>query len=215
MFCRTHLIALVLTLASATGLQGGLPQTDSLLTAALQGSNNHPAINVTMESISLLTPVVEIGWTLHQGWQGRHNGDPYTTGNFRQAAASIVMTDVIVMALKYTIRRERPTRSYRPRLWNTRITPSFPSGHAASSAAFATVVSSRYPELAPTAAAYALLSAWSQVYVGNHYLGDVLAGAAIGGLVGWWALSMADEHNGSDTAGSIMGLPRVVLSISL
>jgi len=216
MFYRLHLIALVLTLTLVTGLQGGLPQTDSLLTAALQGSNDQPAMNVALESISLLTPVVEIGWTLHQGWQGRNNDNPFATDNSRQIAASIIVTDVLIMALKYTIRRERPPRNYQPRLWNTRITPSFPSGHAASSAAFAATVASRYPDLAPAAAAYTLVSAYSQVYVGNHYLGDVLAGAAIGGLVAWCLNNHAENHNENDVSGSVqLWTPPVCIRLSI
>jgi membrane-associated phospholipid phosphatase len=31
---------------------------------------------------------------------------------------------------------------------------------------------------------YVALSAWSQVYVGNHYVSDVLSGAIVGTLIG-------------------------------
>ena len=125
------------------------------------------------------------------------------------------MTQAVVTMLKYAIKRERPARDYRPRLWNTRITPSFPSGHTASSAAWATIVAGRYPRSTPIAAVYVLASAWSQVYVGNHYVGDVLAGAVAGGLIGKWVLSRAGESSRADGAGYPMILPPVVLSLPL
>ncbi|MBA7655420.1 MAG: phosphatase PAP2 family protein [Calditrichaeota bacterium] len=106
-------------------------------------------------------------------------------------------------------------RDYQPRLWNTRITPSFPSGHTASSAAWATVAAGRYPRSAPIAAAYALVSAWSQVYVGNHYAGDVLAGAVIGVVIGKWVLSRAEGSGGANRVGYHMILPPIVLSLRL
>jgi len=184
-------------LALLAGAEGGVPEVDSLLTAALQSSNDHPVCNVTMEGIALLTPVVEIGWTLQRGWLGRAGSDPYAAETGHLEAGSLLMTQAVVTMLKYAIKRERPARDYRPRLWNTRITPSFPSGHAASSAAWATIAAGRYPRYAPVAAVYALASAFSQVYVGNHYVGDVLAGAVVGVMVGKWVLSRAEGSSGT------------------
>ena len=212
---RPHFITPLLLLALLAGAEGGVPEADSLLTAALQGSNDHPLWDVTMEGIALLTPVVEIGWTLQRGWLGRAGSDPYAAETGRLAAGSLLMTQAVVTMLKYAIKRERPARDYRPRLWNTRITPSFPSGHAASSAALATIAAGRSPRCAPVAAVYALASVFSQVYVGNHYVGDVLAGAVVGVVVGKWVLSRAEGSNDSGEAGHSLILPPVVLSVPL
>ena len=210
-----NIAGLILILALHNWAQGGVLNTDSLLTAALQGSNDHPVWNVTVESIALLTPVVEIGWILRQGCLGWAGSDPLAAETFQLAAGALLMTQAVVTALKYIIKRERPARDYQPRLWNTRITPSFPSGHTASSAAWATIAAGRYPRSAPVAAVYVLASAWSQVYVGNHYVGDVLAGAAVGVLIGKWVLSRAKGNSGADGAGYPLIPPPVVLSLPL
>lgn len=95
------------------------------------------------------------------------------------AAASLVTNTVA----KWTVDRRRPAIAAVPlirRLTRQPGTSSFPSGHAASAAAFATGValeSTRYGALvAPVAAGVAA----SRVYVGVHYPSDVLAGIAVG-----------------------------------
>ena len=215
MFRGPYVTTFLLILAFLTTARGSPSETDSLLSAALEGSNKHPVWNVALEGITLLTPVVEIGWTLRQAYRGRSGPDPYAAETSRLAAGSLLITQAAVAVLKYAIRRERPVRNYRPRLWNTRITPSFPSGHAASSAAFATIAAARSTRSTLAVTAYALVSVYSQVYVGNHYLGDVLAGALVGVAVGKWMLSRSGGNGGNDGAVSRLILPPLRISIPL
>ncbi|MFB7273305.1 bifunctional phosphatase PAP2/diacylglycerol kinase family protein [Streptomyces sp. NPDC056244] len=84
---------------------------------------------------------------------------------------------------KRAVRRTRPLLDAVPvirRLKRQPFTTSFPSGHAASAAAFATGVALESKgwgaAVAPLAAGVAL----SRVYAGVHYPSDVLAGAALG-----------------------------------
>ncbi|MFF5563724.1 bifunctional phosphatase PAP2/diacylglycerol kinase family protein [Streptomyces sp. NPDC012623] len=84
---------------------------------------------------------------------------------------------------KHAVRRRRPALDVVPvirQLKRQPITTSFPSGHAASAAAFATGVALESKgwgaAVAPVAAAVAL----SRVYTGVHYPSDVVAGAALG-----------------------------------
>ncbi|AXG81203.1 bifunctional phosphatase PAP2/diacylglycerol kinase family protein [Streptomyces paludis] len=84
---------------------------------------------------------------------------------------------------KHAVRRQRPGLDSVPvvrRLKRQPFTTSFPSGHAASAAAFATGVALESKgwgaAVAPVAAAVAL----SRVYTGAHYPSDVVVGAALG-----------------------------------
>jgi len=72
-------------------------------------------------------------------------------------------------------------------------TTSFPSGHAASAAAFATGVSLELPVLAAPIGAMAAAVGASRVVTGAHYPSDVVAGFATGVAAGtltlrWWPL---------------------------
>lgn len=95
---------------------------------------------------------------------------------------------------KTLIRRPRPTAAGIPLIRQLRRVPdssSFPSGHAASAAAFATGVALENPYLALPVAALAAGVAASRVVTGVHYPTDVVAGAAVGVAAGllttrWW-----------------------------
>ncbi|MFF2328473.1 MULTISPECIES: bifunctional phosphatase PAP2/diacylglycerol kinase family protein [unclassified Streptomyces] len=84
---------------------------------------------------------------------------------------------------KGAVRRERPVLDTVPmirRLKRQPFTTSFPSGHAASAAAFATGVALESKGWGAAVAPLALSVAASRVYTGVHYPSDVLTGAALG-----------------------------------
>ncbi len=97
-------------------------------------------------------------------------------------AASVAIADVIATVSKSAIDVQRPSSRYATphTLVPAPHDHSFPSGHAATSFAGATVLSAYAPRWWP---AWVLLStaiAFSRVYVGVHYPLDVVAGAVLG-----------------------------------
>ncbi|MDF3289799.1 bifunctional phosphatase PAP2/diacylglycerol kinase family protein [Streptomyces silvisoli] len=98
--------------------------------------------------------------------------------------ASLALASAVVNTVgKRLVRRPRPLRNAVPAIRQLRrqpFTTSFPSGHAASAAAFAAGVGLQSPRWGALVAPVAASVAFSRVYTGVHYPSDVLAGAAIG-----------------------------------
>ncbi|GAA5117245.1 bifunctional phosphatase PAP2/diacylglycerol kinase family protein [Pseudonocardia adelaidensis] len=103
--------------------------------------------------------------------------------------------------LKPLLPRRRPAAAELPAYQTLRNPPtssSFPSGHAASAAAFATAVAMESPKLGLAVAPLAASVAYSRVHVGVHWATDVLAGAAVGSGIAlathrWWPVRRSDE----------------------
>ena len=90
---------------------------------------------------------------------------------FLNVAATALVTNMIVTAIKHAVGRER---------MEVPTTSSFPSGHAATSFACALVLARFAPRLTIPLFVLAALIAFSRVYVGVHYPFDALAGALLG-----------------------------------
>jgi membrane-associated phospholipid phosphatase len=102
---------------------------------------------------------------------------------------------------KRSFARRRPLLDAVPlarRAHRVPISPSFPSGHAASAAAFATTVALTDPPLAVPVGALAAGVAYSRVHTGVHYPGDVAAGVLLGAAVGLLVGRRARRRDGSD-----------------
>lgn len=67
---------------------------------------------------------------------------------------------------------------------------SMPSNHAANMFALSVVLSYFYQKTSLAIYSLALLIAFSRVYVGVHFPGDVIAGAFIGYITSWLALTL-------------------------
>jgi undecaprenyl-diphosphatase len=109
------------------------------------------------------------------------------TGQRRAAVrglASLSLASAVAnVPAKLTARRERPQLRPVPvprHLLRQPTTTSFPSGHSASAAAFATGVALESPALAVPVGLLAAGVAYGRVHTGVHYPGDVLAGVALG-----------------------------------
>ena len=98
---------------------------------------------------------------------------------------AVLVSDAIALALKQLFGRPRPFITYpEPEpLVRTPLDLSFPSGHAATSFAAATVLAATDRRVAVGAYVVAAAVAWSRVYVGVHYPVDILGGAVLGVVV--------------------------------
>lgn len=108
--------------------------------------------------------------------------DPGRRPRWRRATRAVAGAYALNTALKLVVRRRRPRVRGLPPLVPTPTELSFPSAHATTGFAAARAFA---PLVAPSAL-YALACglAVSRVYLGVHYPSDVLAGAALGVLIG-------------------------------
>jgi undecaprenyl-diphosphatase len=97
--------------------------------------------------------------------------------------------------LKYIIARPRPTGVI---AMTFEATPSMPSTHATVAGAisafayFSKEVQNKYAHLL---IALALLTGISRIYLGVHFLTDVLAGLLLGALIGWFVFKLEAKLN--------------------
>jgi undecaprenyl-diphosphatase len=95
---------------------------------------------------------------------------------------------VVNQPMKLARRRERPDRPLlgvpESRWVLMPTSTSFPSGHSASAAAFAVAVGHLLPWTRWPLRTAAATVAFSRVYTGVHYPGDVIIGAAVGAVLG-------------------------------
>jgi undecaprenyl-diphosphatase len=159
----------------------------------------------------LLTRVGELPTTRADGWLRRlstyaDHGKLWLVlglligaqrGQLRRAAVrgvgSLAVSSALVnVVLKRVFGRVRPDLAQLSSARTLRRSPhtlSFPSGHSASAAAFATGLALESPVAGALVAPVALGVGYSRVHVGVHYPGDVVAGMAVGS-----AVAMATQH---------------------
>jgi membrane-associated phospholipid phosphatase len=139
-----------------------------------------------------------IGWAGALRERGRREE---RRGEWRAARRTVLAVYALNTALKFTIRRRRPSLPGLPPLMGTTTGLSFPSAHAATSFAGALAYRRLGVPALPlygTAGAMAL----SRVYLGVHYPSDVIAGAIEGTVV---AAALTGGAGARDRSGSVVG----------
>ncbi len=96
---------------------------------------------------------------------------------------SLVISSVVTLGLKYSIKRDRPYITYND-VQNLLVekSPSFPSGHTSMAFSTATSLSLVYPKWYIIAPAFLWASSvgYSRMHLGVHYPSDVLVGSMVG-----------------------------------
>jgi undecaprenyl-diphosphatase len=108
---------------------------------------------------------------------------------FRAAAllATLAVTSAVVASAKTLAGRVRPYQAFtfaHTVPFELPTDPSFPSGHAAGSFAFAAFIGATNRRAGLVLAGLATLIALSRVALGVHYPSDVAVGALLGGVLG-------------------------------
>ncbi len=102
------------------------------------------------------------------------------------AGLAVLSGILLFVILKRVSHRKRPCE-LEPHCWASILPPdqfSFPSGHSITAFAIAICLGSFYPDLLPALLLAAASIAASRIILGMHFLSDVVAGSAIGILLG-------------------------------
>ena len=105
---------------------------------------------------------------------------------FFYVAVAVTLVDLLGSAIKHAVGRRRPTVAD-PSLPNHIPLPSsesFPSSHASMSVTACWTLGTLYPQWLPALIVTAALLAFTRVYLGVHFPGDVVAGLVFGLLFG-------------------------------
>jgi len=179
-------------------LIGELLKLDDLLFLWINGEWSTPALDGVMSFATVAGDSVVLiffGSLVAGMWGGAKN---------RRMAIMFLLTMVIggatLVSIKQAIPRDRPCKRFEERIFKGEVTVhtpynrlyhrSFPSGHTQSafSAAgfFALYFRRRRAPLYLAASSIAI----SRVYLGAHFVSDIVAGAALGWFVAWlvWRL---------------------------
>jgi undecaprenyl-diphosphatase len=117
------------------------------------------------------------GFAFMDGWRGLDAA--------AQMAVVGIVAAILYRRLKHWTRRPRPfVGDARIRPWIAPLDEfSFPSGHTLHAVSFTSVAIANYPVLAWVLVPFTLSVAATRVVLGVHYPSDVVAAAAIGGVL--------------------------------
>ena len=128
-----------------------------------------------------LLGLVLVGWL----------GTPFWRWRMITFGIGVLVTAVLVLIVKFTVRRRRPEGEWGD-IYRMTDPHSFPSGHAARALMLATMaVAFGPPWFAIVLVIWAPLVALARVAMGVHYFSDVFVGGLFGILMGWIVSSLS------------------------
>ena len=121
-------------------------------------------------------------------------GEPRPLAKALYVALPVTVVEALGFVVKRFVARPRPPIAdpSQPKQIPLPFSKSFPSSHASMAVVGTFTVGTLYPAAVPALVALTLVLCLSRVYLGVHYLGDVLGGLAFGLLFGAaWVLLVA------------------------
>jgi undecaprenyl-diphosphatase len=105
---------------------------------------------------------------------------------FLFVAGAVFATEIITYLIKTAVGRRRPPEGEGgvPARIPLPVSHSFPSSHASMGMVGAISMGSLYPPLLPALLALVAVLAFTRVYLGVHYVTDVVAGVLLGTVLG-------------------------------
>jgi undecaprenyl-diphosphatase len=160
---------------------------DHHLLLTLNRTLSCPFLDVLMAMVTVVTsPLPALGMLVGLAWRRRRAGVALLS--------AVVLSTLTAVGLQLLLGRPRPA--------GVRLVlpvpgfPSFPSGHAAGSAAAAVLAALLWRRARLPGLLGAVMVSLSRVYLGHHYPSDVLGGAILGTAVGLVVYGFA--YRGSD-----------------
>ena len=184
------------------GLSAALFATDSSFhrSQSIPAASMHRYQTISTAGLGVLTGIAGGMWVLSFRTHGRFDHAHWRETGFL-AGESALNSWLVVKAMKYSLRRQRPYEGSGGGAFFQSGGTSFPSEHAAAAWSIAGVVAHEYPGPLTKIAAYSLatLVSLARVQAGQHFPSDVL----IGGLAGYMiSQNIYSRHASPDLPGA-------------